>query len=321
MAVSVGVIGLGRWGTNYLRTFAALGADVRMVCSSTEATIANSLSQVNLKVNPATTTDYKKVLSDPALDAVAIVTHGSTHYQIAKAALEAGKHVVVEKPAGFTSHEVEDLVRTAGSSGRILMVSDIHRFNPGIRRIRDDIKAGVFGRLLFLRSFGFSNGPVRSDMSVLWDILPHDISILSGIVGDYPLWLSANGASYLKQGIEDIVTLDLMFPEGIFASGTGSWLYPFKRRDVVVVAERMFAAFDDYADKDRLRYLSREGSGFQPIDVGSVKPLDAQLAHFLECVSEGKQPVNDGREALKITRVLEAAQESMLNFGQKVEVA
>ncbi len=321
MAVSVGIIGLGRWGTNYLRTFAGLGADIRMVCSSTEATIANSLSQVNLKSPPTATTDYRKVLSDPALDAVAIVTHGSTHYQIAKAALEAGKHVVVEKPAGFTSHEVEDLVRAADNAGKMLMVSDIHRFNPGIRRISEDMKKGVFGRPFFIRTFGFGNGPVRSDMSVLWDILPHDVSILSSIMGDYPLSVSANGAAYIKQGIEDIVTLDFTFAEGVFASSIGSWLYPFKRRDVVVVAEKFFASYDDYAAKDRLVYSGRGSGAFEPIAVSDEKPLSLMISHFLECLASGKPPVNDGRLALQVVKVLEAANASLLQAGQKVEVA
>lgn len=310
------VIGAGRWGTNYLRTFAEIGIEVKWICAISEETLKKAADAA--KVKAKATTKYEDALKDEEVDAIAIVTPGSTHYRIAKDALKAGKHVLVEKPIALSSKEAQELVDIARKEGLILMVGHLHRFNPAIRRIRKDIEAGAFGKISYISSAGAGNGPVRSDMSALWDFGPHDVTIASYLIGSYPKSVSANGASFLKKGVEDVVTMYMKFSGNAFATAFGSWLYPLKRREVVVVGERMFAAYDDY--EKRLRYIDAKSGSSRDIKFGDEKPLTEQLRHFVDCVKGNRKPVSDGAEGVKVVKVLEAAEKSMKEGGKPVKV-
>ncbi len=310
------VIGAGRWGTNYLRTFAEIGIEVKWICARSEETLKKATDAAKFKVKA--TTKYEDALKDEEVDAVAIVTPGSTHYKIAKDALKAGKHVIVEKPLALNSKEAQELVDVAIKGGRIFMVGHLHRFNPAIRRIRKDIEEGAFGKISYINSVGAGNGPVRSYMSALWDFGPHDVTIASYLIGSYPTSVSANGASFLKKGVEDVVTMDMKFSGSAFAAAFGSWLYPLKRREVVVVGERMFATYDDYAKK--LMYVDAKSGSSRNIKFGDEKPLTEQLRHFISCIEENKKPVTDGTEGVNVVKVLEAAEKSMKAGGKPVEV-
>src|SRR3989338_4457430 len=177
------VIGAGRWGTNYIRTFAEIGVEVKWICARSEETLKKASNATKFKANA--TTKYEDILNDAEVEAVAIVTPGSTHYRIAKDALKEGKHVIVEKPLALNSKEAQELVDIAREEGKILMVGHLHRFNTSIRQIRKDIEAGIFGRIRHINTTGTGNGPVRSDMSALWDFGPHDISIAAYLLGKY----------------------------------------------------------------------------------------------------------------------------------------
>ncbi len=311
------VIGAGRWGTNYIRTFLEIGTDVKWACTARESTLRKAAEAANIS-GLKITTDYRDILEDAEVKAVAVVTPGSTHYKIAKDALKAGKHVIVEKPLALNSKDAKELADIAGKEGRILMVGHLHRFNPAIRQIRKDIEAGIFGNVRLINSFGAGNGPVRDDMSALWDFGPHDVTIVSYLLGSYPESVSANGASCLKKGIEDVVTLDMGFSGNAFATAFGSWLYPVKRREVAVVGEKTLAAYDDYEKK--LEYTDLKSGRSRDVKFKDEKPLTAQLRHFVECVEGNKKPVTDVTEGLKVVKVLEAAEKSMKAGGKPVKV-
>ena len=165
-------------------------------------------------------------------------------------------------------------------------------------------------------------------MSALWDYFPHDVSILLYLLDECPLSLSVNGASYINKGVEDLVTMDIKFPKNIFATAFGTWLYPLKKRELVVVGERLYAVFDDYAAKDKLRYYGRvsgtiqgkEAEEYRAVDIEDTKPLTLQLKHFLDCIQNNKEPLTSGKEALEVVKVLEYAEKSLKNNGLMVEV-
>lgn len=326
---AIGVIGAGRWGANYLRTFNELGCNVKWVCSRKDATLKQALA--NTKVIAKPTKNYNDILKDNEVDAVAIATPGSTHYRLAKEALLSNKHVLVEKPLAFSSKNVEELIRISRQKNKILMVGHQHLFNQGIQRMREDIKNGLFGKINFINFFHFGNGPIRTDMSALWDFFPHTVSILLYLLEETPITVSANGKSFMNNGVEDIATMDAAFQNNIFAASTCSWLYPLKKMEVIVVGEKLYAAFDDYAQSDKLKYyysrpkmvrgkIAIKDKGFKAPKLGNARPLTEELRHFLECIAKSQKPIADGEEALKVTKVLEAAERSLRRNGFPIRV-
>ncbi len=335
-ALRIGIIGLGRWGTNYLRTFNGLeNCTVGFICASHKQTLKEAIENTNLKKSPKTAVNYRILLEDKNIDAVAIATNGASHYKIAKEALKSGKHVIVEKPLAFSSANAEELIRISDKTGKILMAGHQHLYNPGIQRLKKDINKGLFGKIDYFSLFHCGNGPVRSDMSALWDFFPHTVSILLYLTEKSPLRVSANGACYIKDGIEDIVTMDIAFPDKIFAASTGTWLHPLKKMNVAVVGEKLYAVFDDYSKEEKLKYYPTrpgisKGKAVIPNNghdmpytspkLSGARPLTVQLSHFLHCIEAGEVPLTDGKEALKVTKVLEAAQKSLHNNGKMTQV-
>ena len=315
--IKVAIIGAGRWGTNYLRTFNELkNAEVKWLCSPREITIKKALSNAKSKSEAKSTTDYREILEDERVDAVAIASSGSTHYEIAKAALQSGKHVLVEKPLALSIKEAKELVKISKQKKKILMVGHIHRYNPGIQKLKEDICMGLFGRIKSIHFLHFGNGPIRSDMNVIWDFFPHTASILLYLLEKTPVSVSAEGKSFINKGIEDIATIDIAFPDKVFASSMASWLYPFKKMGIVIIGEKLCATFDDHSNEEKLKYFGRR---FSSPSVGEDRPLTAELKHFLDCIINKKTPFTNGQEGLKVVRVLEAAQNSLIK-GKRIKV-
>jgi len=298
--MNLGIIGAGRWGTNYLKAFSELGVNAKWVCAADESSLKKAIEKANVKAQ--TTTDYRDILSDNEIEAVAIATPDSTHYRITKDSLEAGKHVLVEKPFTLNSREAEELVKLAGKRKKTLMVGHIHRFSPGIQKIKEGIDAGVFGKIRYVQTTATNNSP-RKDTAVLWDFIPHDLTILPYLLGGYPESVSANGD-------KDKVTVDMKF-NGVFATCFGSWVCPLRQRKLIVVGEKMSAFYDDYAKE--LKYHNETE---QVIELSDALPLTEELKHLIDCVENNKKPLTDGEEGLKVVRVLEACQESIDNNGK-----
>lgn len=328
--INIGIIGVGRWGINYFRTLNELGkAKIKWICTTKKASIVRALDIAKPKNHPQLTTNYRNIFRDKDVDAVIIATPGITHYNLTKDALKSGKHVLVEKPIAFSSKDAKDLIRISEKGRRILMVGHIHLYNHAIRKLKEDISAGLFGKINYIQLAGTGNGPIREDMTALWDIFPHDVSILFYLLKQYPLRISANGACYIREGIADVVSIDIFYPKNIFATSFISWIYPLKRRDIIISGEKLYAVFDDYAPQDKLKYyhaslninknMNRYNSYYAPV-LKSTRPLAEELLHFLDCIENGKPPLTDGYEALKVTRVLEAAQKSLKNNGAMVEI-
>ena len=328
----LGIIGIGRCGTYYLRTFNELkNADVRWIAATRESTMDDALRIIQPDNVPRKTTDYQKILQDPEVDAVAIATPGSTHFKLVKDALLAGKHVLVEKPLAFSSHEATQLANLANQQKKTLMVGHLHLHNPPIQRLREDIQKGMFGKIQYIRSLGAGSGPIRTDMSAVWDFFPHDVSIALYLLDKFPASVCAHGSSYTQEGVEDIATLSMFFDDSTFVTSTCTWLDPLKKREVIVVGEKLSAVFDDYSSPDKLKYIkhfpstdARKGLQ-QETDVHipfvqKALPLTEELKHFLECVETGAVPLTNGENAVQVTRVLEAAHESIKRGGIRIAV-
>ena len=315
--LNIGIIGVGRWGANYLRTFNEIDdSNVTWIFSKRQGTIKEALQKANSDArNIKTTTDYRKILCDENVDAVAIASSGSTHYNITKEALLAGKHVLVEKPLAFSAKDAKELCELSRKRKKILMVGHLHLYNPGIIKLKNDISQGLLGKIRFINCSHFGNGPVRGDMGAIWDFFPHTISILIYLLGSSPFSVSVNGQSYIKRGVEDVITMDMEFPGKVFAASMASWLYPLKKMEICVVGEKLYAAYDDYAPKNKLQYfepLSKDGKSYS-MQIPAEKPLTNQLMHFIDCVQNDKAPLTGCNEALEVTKILEAAQKSLNN--------
>lgn len=330
--VRVGVIGCGYWGPNLIRNFHELpDAKVTAICDLQENKIrpyAKKFPGILL------TSRYQDVLKNPAIDAVVIATPISTHYDLAKQALKAGKDVLVEKPLTATVHQGASLVKLAGEARRILMVGHTFEYNPAVRKVDELLKSGEMGELYYVDSVRVNLGLHQSDgLNVIWDLAPHDISIILRWVGRSPRYVSAWGQSYVRRSVEDVAFIRLEFDGGILAHMHLSWLAPAKVRRMTIVCDRKMILYDDLEtvekikvadqsaqfdmDSRRAKVSYRLGDIVSPrVDVD--EPLARECAHFIDCILTNKKPETDGHKGLQVVRVLEAAFKSIKKGGVRI---
>jgi len=338
--VRVGVIGCGYWGPNIIRNFNEIeGADLAWCCDLDSNKLKDTKNKYPyIKVSG----DYNDILNDRDVDAVAVVTPPDTHYKIAKDSLLKGKHVLVEKPITFDVNQAEDLVETAKKTGRILMVGHTFEFNPAVIKAREYINTGAIGDVYYIVSRRVNLGIIRSDINAMWSIAPHDISILIFLLGAMPLNVRAWGASFLKQGIEDVVFLNIQFPKNITAHIQVSWLDPHKIREMVIVGSKKMIVYDDIDNEGKLKIYDKgvdkveknlpQNSSFGEFHIrlrsGDIlipklpnqEPLRKECEHFIECIRDNKKPLTDGENGLRVVKVLDAAYKSLKNNGRQVDI-
>jgi len=322
------VVGIGNWGKNHLRTFVSLLGENRVIACDTDT---GRLERAQAQYPQLeTTTQIGDVLGDSSIDAVVIATPAVTHFDLAREALLAGRHVLVEKPIALTSREAEELVDIAKREERILMVDHLLEYHPAIRKLKDLVDQGELGKLLHLTSERLNLGVIRSEENALWSLAPHDISVILYLLGEEPVEVAAHGAAYLQPGIEDVCYLTMRFASGALGHVHASWLDPIKTRRLSVVGERKMAVYDDM-QKEKLVLLDQraervEGT-FRPvhgdvevIKIDSQEPLRRMAETFIESVHTGVAPMSDGLDGLRVVRVLEAAQRSMEQGGKPVQI-
>jgi len=330
--VTVALVGCGYWGPNLARNFHNLPETVLHTCCDIRR---ESLTRmVALYPTVHTTDDYESVLQDPAVEAVAIATPVPTHYALARAALQAGKHVLVEKPITMDSYQADELVGLAEDQKVTLMVGHVFEYNPAVLKIKELMGAGEIGDVFYIYSNRVNLGRVQSDINALWSIAPHDISILLFLLEQMPVSVSAQGATYLKSGVEDVVFITLRFPGGIVGHVQASWLDPSKVRRMTVVGSKRMILYDDVASEGKVRiydkgvyvkgediygefqYRLHSGDIYIP-KIEMTEPLRNECAHFAHCVRTGERPRTDGYNGWRVVRVLEAAQESLRTGEEK----
>lgn len=340
--INIAVIGAGHWGPNLVRVFNN-GSSSRVTAIVDRD--AARLQPVKARFpDIRTETDAGLILADPAVHAVIVATPTSTHYPVVRAALEAGKHVLVEKPLARSANEGAELAALARQKGLVLMVGHVYLFNAAIREAGRIISAGDLGRIFHITMVRTNLGPVRLDVDAAWDLAAHDISIANFFLNRVPQSVSAVGGAWINPGVADAVFATLTYPNNVLVNIHVSWLNPRKTRDVTVVGERKMLTFDDMNLGEPMRLYDkgirhdvvqqpawvdtyvgykgtiREGDITIP-RIPMTEPLHAEGDHFLECIAKGCAPLTDAETGLHVVRTLEAITASMRNRGQSVEIA
>lgn len=327
--------GTGTWGRNVLRALAAIPAfDLRLVVDPSPTARARAQS-----ITPAVplVEDIRQALEDPAIEAIVLATPAVTHANLAIAALNAGKHVFVEKPLCMSLAEGERIRQAATSAGRQVMVGHLMLYHPALQKLRNVVRSGELGTLRYLYATRVNLGTVRREENAWWSLAPHDLSMILDLVGVLPERIAVHGAAYLTPGVEDVVFAFLVFPGGIVASIHVSWLDPHKRRELTVVGDRKMVSFDDVQPGEKLRIYDKgadvhsEFTNFAEFvalrhgDVAiprleAIEPLQAELEHFASSLLTSTEPHTSLASGLDVVRVLEAGQKSLAAGGLPVAV-
>jgi predicted dehydrogenase len=318
-AIRVGHAGLGYWGPNLARNFAEL-ADLRWLCDLSTDLLAGAGSRFP---GARATTSFAQMLDDPELDAVSIATPVVTHYELAKEALLAGKHVFVEKPPAQSSAEAEELVALAEERELVFMPGYLLLYHPAVAKLAEIIGTGELGEILYLYSNRQNLGQIRRDENALWSLGAHDLSVILDLVGEEPVEAWARGESFLRQGVEDVVFCYLRFPSGVVAHMHLSWLDPHKMRKLTVVGRDKMAVFDDMEPERKLTVYDK-GPVLRPASewqvrtgdihipsLGSEEPLRVECQHFLDLIDTRVSGSAAALRGLGVVRTLEVLQESL----------
>jgi len=327
METQIAVIGCGYWGKNLVRNFFELGS-LYTICDIDESKL-NSFKEKYPSL--MTSTDYKSLLKDSQLKAVAISTPAATHYSLVKEALLAGKDVFVEKPIALNYKEGEELVSLARERNRILMVGHILEYHPAIIKTKELIDRGELGKINYIYSNRLNLGKFRTEENILWSFAPHDISIILYLLNEMPTEVSAHGGNYLNPHIADITITSLDFPSGAKAHIFVSWLHPYKEQKLILIGDKKMIMFDDVNPKDKLFVYSHKIEWIerlpiplpeeaQPVKIEKKEPLKSECEHFIECITLRKTPRTDGYDGLRVLKILEACQESLKENGKVIRL-
>ncbi|MCA9751393.1 MAG: Gfo/Idh/MocA family oxidoreductase [Gemmatimonadetes bacterium] len=335
-AIGLAVVGTGYWGPNLVRNAAgAPGANLTAICDLD----ADRLARIG-RLYPGTrqTRDFAEVLTAEDVQAIVIATPAASHHDLAKRAMEAGKDVLVEKPLALTVEECRDLVAVAKATNRVLMTGHTFLFNAAVAMIKDRVDSGEIGELLYVYSSRVNLGRVRQDVNALWNVAPHDISIVNHVLGEEPIRVTATGRAYLQPGIEDVAFAVFEYPGGALAHVHSSWLDPSKVRKTTFVGTQKMIVYDDIESEGKVKIYDKgvrrtgpetEYGEFQlRLHSGDIyipkitftEPLAEEIGHFVRCCRDRSRPISDGRNGLVVVAALEAAQRSMREHGRPVDI-
>ena len=335
-SIRIGAIGYGYWGPNVVRNLYALdNCRVVAICDKNQAALRRAnraFSDIEL------TTDVTKLLTSPQIDAVAVVTPVWTHFELAKCALENGKHVFVEKPFTSTTQQAEELIELAERKRLKIMVDHTFLFTGSVRKIRQLVDDGTLGPLYYFDSIRVNLGLFQHDVNVMWDLAPHDLSIMNYVIREKAEAVVATGGRHLN-GLADVAFITVYFPSSVVAHINVNWLSPVKIRTTLIGGEKKMLVWDDLEPDEKIKVYDkgitiagdpqgaretligyRTGDMWAP-QVSLVEGLRTETQHFLECVTHGRQPLTDGHCGLRLTRILEAAAQSLSQRGQPVALA
>lgn len=334
--MKVAVIGYGYWGPNLVRNFSWLeDIEVKYVCDLDE----NRLKKVkglfpNVEI---TTTDYSQVLADPEVTAIAIATPVNTHYSLASQALEADKHVLIEKPMTDNVNEAKKLVALADEKNRVLMVDHTFLYTGAVRKIKELNDSKQIGEIYYFDSVRVNLGLFQNDVNVIWDLAPHDLSIMRYIIEKNPISVSAVGVSHVKDGLENIAYLTVFYDDTTFAHIHINWLSPIKVRQIMIGGSEKMVVYNDMENTEKIKVYDsgvelqpedkdqlynaliqyRTGDMFAP-KLDQTEALRLECQHFKDCIEKGLKPISDGNFGLEIVKMLSAAQSSIEQQGKNI---
>ena len=330
--VRIGVVGYGYWGPNIARNLNGLdNCQLMAICDKSQASLKRAQ-----KAHPGVqlTADMSQVLRSPEIDAVAVVTPVWTHFELAKSALEHGKHVFVEKPFTSTSQQAEQLIELAERKNLRIMVDHTFLFGGAVRKIRDIVENGALGPLYYFDSTRVNLGLFQHDVSVVWDLAPHDLSIMDHILGARPEAVSATGSKHLN-GLADMAFITVYFPGNLIAHINVNWLSPVKVRTTLIGGKDKMLVWNDLEPDEKIRIYDKgvDVSGGEGVHqmlvsyrtgdiwapkVEQTEALKVELDYFLDCITNNRTPSNDGHAGLRVVKLLEAAEASLNERGKVI---
>ena len=331
--IRVGVIGYGYWGPNLVRNFStAEGSQVDMICDMNQQALKKARKTYpNIKV----TTDCNELIKDSNIDVVAIATPVFTHYALAKKVLEEGKNVFVEKPFTYTSAEGEELVELAEKKNLKIMVDHTFLYTGAVRKIKQLVDDRVLGDIFYYDSVRVNLGLFQHDINVVWDLAPHDLSIMEYVIGEKPQAVIATGAEHFNRGLEDVAYLTIYFRDNIIAHINVNWLSPVKVRTTLIGGQKKMLVWNDLEPDEKIKIYDkgvqvktkegkynllvsyRSGDMWAP-RVEQTEALKLMVEKFVDCIGNGGKAVNEGVAGLRVVKLLEAATRSLKNKGEMV---
>jgi len=333
--LGVAVIGAGNWGKNLVRNYASLeGVELKYICDLSEK---SRRAMSRLYPQATVTDDVSEVIGSNAVDAVVVAVDAPHHYEVARQALQAGKHTYVEKPLTLSSDDSKKLIDLAAANGLKLMVGHLLEYHPAVNYMKETITKGAVGEPLYLYFQRVNLGIVRKAENAWWSLAPHDISVACYLFDAEPMSVSASGHAYLQDGIEDVVFANLKFADGRMAHVHVSWLDPHKIRKVTLVGSQKMVVFDDMAAGEKVRvydkgaYVQKSVSSYAEAitlrmgdilipKIAAEEPLRTECLHFVDCVLKNTTPRSDGADGLRVVKVLEAGSESLARGGEPVSL-
>lgn len=335
MDINIGVIGYGYWGPNLVRNLMETEGVRVASCADTRPDRRSLAKQRYPAVT--VTADGETIIDDPKIDAVVIATPLSTHHALAKRALEQGKHVLVEKPLTRTAAETEELIQLADANGLVLMVDHTFIYTGAVRKMKELITNGELGELYYFDSVRVNLGIFQHDTDVLWDLAPHDLSILTHLIRPYPRYVSAVGADHVGSGYADMAYLTIFFDDRFLAHSHVNWLSPVKMRQILIGGTRRMLVYDDTEPSEKVRVYdsgikvtTQEGIYATLVDyrTGDMwapklelrEALSVECEHFVDCIRLRKKPITGGEAGLAVVRLLEAASKSLAAKGRRTAI-
>ena len=331
----IGVIGYGYWGPNLVRNFHALEkAKVVKICDASPAALGRARKAYP---NIEAVSDADEILRSPDIDALAIATPVSTHFELAKAALANDKHVFVEKPMTSTETEAKSLIELAARRNLTIMVDHTFLFTSAVRKIKQLIDDQLLGNLYYYDSMRVNLGLFQHDVNVIWDLAPHDLSIMDFVISEKPIALAANGIAHFGNGVQNVAYITVYFASNLIAHFNVNWLSPVKVRTTLIGGEKKMLVWNDLQADEKIKVYDkgvelrngngegvynmlvsyRSGDMWAP-QVDQVEALKREAGYFVQCVMNNQTPFNDGNAGLRIVRMLEACSRSLARRGDLV---
>lgn len=334
--LNIAVVGCGYWGPNLIRNFYSLSdCKVKLICDMD----AERLEYIkSLYSDIKTTAKFDNIINDAEIDAVVIVTPVRFHFEMARKSLQAGKHTFIEKPMASSVRECEELVELAKTKDLTLMTGHTFVYSPPVRKIKEIVKAGDLGEIMYISSRRLNLGLFQKDINVAWDLAPHEISIVLYVLDQVPVSVNCQGKAHVTKGIEDVTNMTIDFNNGGFATIHSSWLDPNKIREMVFVGSKKMLVYNDVEPMEKIKiydkrvevpphydtfaefqYSYHYGDMHSPY-LKQIEPLKVECQHFLDCIETGATPDSSGIEGLKVVQVLEASSKSLKEGGAKVKI-
>lgn len=333
--MKVGVIGLGYWGPNIVRNLVNNERVSKVVCCDMSQDQLDKIRSMFHDVE--TTSDYKDILNDESVTAVAVVTPVGTHYQLAKEALLSGKHILVEKPFTASVAQAEELLKLAEDKGLTVMVDHTFLYTPAVQAIKRMLDSGVIGDIYYFDSVRINLGLFQRDVNVIWDLAPHDFSIMNYLINKKPVSLQAMGADHVGRGLEDVAYVHIDFGNNLVAHFHVNWLSPVKSRKILIAGSEKMVVYDDMENLEKVKIFDkgievknkedeyqklinyRSGDIYSPV-LDNTEALKALIKDFVNAIETRTKPLSDGEVGLNVVRLLEATQESIKNNSKIVMI-